>query len=287
MTYTYDGLNRVNHAVTQATTGGCWGQDFVYDQYGNLYQINIPSTHTACTNNRTLNVTPLSNNRLSGFSYDAAGNMINDGLYNYVYNAEGRQTSAAGVTYTYDGDGQRVKKSNGKLYWFGLGGAVLAETDLSGNNPTEQIYFGGQRVARRDPSGTVYYSFADHLGTTRIITDPAGAIKRGMDFQPFGFEVVHNGLITDNYKFTGLERDTETGNDHTLFRQYAFNLGRWYSPDPLAGSILNPQSLNRYAYVLNNPTNFIDPLGLVVQTWPCNVRIPAEPIPAAHQDSRP
>ena len=40
--------------------------------------------------------------------------------------------STAGVTYTYDGDGQRVKKSNGKLYWYGINGEVLAESDLAG-----------------------------------------------------------------------------------------------------------------------------------------------------------
>ena len=112
--------------------------------------------------------------------------MLNDGLYNYAFNAGGRQTSAAGVTYTYDGDGQRVKKSNGKLYWFGLGGAMLAETDLSGNNPTEFVFFGGKRTARRDPTGTVYYYNSDHLGSSRIITDSAGVIKRGADYQPFG-----------------------------------------------------------------------------------------------------
>src|SRR2546422_11417504 len=43
---------------------------------------------------------------------------------------------------------------------------------------------------------------------------------------------------------------------------YTPNQGRWLSPDPLAGDIANPQSLNRYAYVVNNPTNFTDPLGL-------------------------
>ncbi len=59
-----------------------------------------------------------------------------------------------------------------------------------------------------------------------------------------------------------MERDAESGLDHTLNRKYSSNLGRWLSPDPKAGNITNPQSLNRYAYVLNNPTNGIDPLGL-------------------------
>jgi len=57
-------------------------------------------------------------------------------------------------------------------------------------------------------------------------------------------------------------RDAETANDPTLFRMNNACLHRWLSPDRLAGDISNPQSLNRYAYVLNNPTNFIDPLGL-------------------------
>jgi RHS repeat-associated protein len=56
--------------------------------------------------------------------------------------------------------------------------------------------------------------------------------------------------------------DTETGLYHTWFRQYDKTQGRWMSVDPLAGDIANPQSLNRYAYVLNDPINLFDPLGL-------------------------
>jgi RHS repeat-associated protein len=59
-----------------------------------------------------------------------------------------------------------------------------------------------------------------------------------------------------------MERDAESGNDHTQFRQFMPNFGRWMSPDPLAGDVTNPQSLNRYAYVMNNPINLTDVLGL-------------------------
>jgi RHS repeat-associated protein len=58
------------------------------------------------------------------------------------------------------------------------------------------------------------------------------------------------------------QRDAETGNDPTLFRMYESRLYRWLSPDPVAGDAYNPQSLKRYAYVLNNPVRFNDPLGL-------------------------
>ena len=92
-------------------------------------------------NNRVLN---------TGFTYDLAGNVLTDGSLTYTWNAEGRMVTTAGDTYTYDGDNQRVKKSNGKLYWYGLGGEVLAESNLSGTVTAEYIYFGGMRIARRD-----------------------------------------------------------------------------------------------------------------------------------------
>jgi RHS repeat-associated protein len=81
-------------------------------------------------------------------------------------------------------------------------------------------------------------------------------------YYPWGQTWQSAGTVKDN-RFASLgQRDAETGNDPTLFRLYNPRLYRWLSPDPLAGSILNPQSLNRYAYVLNNPVNVIDPLGL-------------------------
>jgi len=66
------------------------------------------------------------------------------------------------------------------------------------------------------------------------------------------------------------ERDAESQLDQTPGRTYEPRLMRWLSPDPVAGDVMNPQSLperagifdNRYAYVLNNPTTLIDPLGL-------------------------
>ena len=79
--------------------------------------------------------------------------------------------TTAGVTYTYDGDGRRVKKTDygtcppncAKLYWYGLNGEVLAESDTNGTILYEYIYFNGKRIARRTPSGTVHYYLADRL----------------------------------------------------------------------------------------------------------------------------
>lgn len=67
---------------------------------------------------------------------------------------------------------------------------------------------------------------------------------------------------SSNYKFTGYEYDSETGLYHAKARYYNPRIGRFMSPDLLGGDTSDPQSLNRYAYVLNAPTFGTDPLGL-------------------------
>jgi len=199
-------------------------------------------------------------------------------------------TSTAGVTYTYDGDGKRVLKANAgtppqpfKLYWYGVGGDPLVESDASGNSTDEYIFFGGKRIARRKSDGTIHYYFADHLGTSRVVTNATGTVPTldDSDFYPFGGERAVSSTSGNTYKFTGKERDPETGLDYMLARYYSSGLGRFASPDEFAGgpvdafssndpatpgplpyaSITDPQSLNKYAYVYNNPLRYTDPTG--------------------------
>jgi RHS repeat-associated protein len=189
--------------------------------------------------------------------------------------------TTAGVTYTYDGDGRRVKKSNGKLYWYGLGLDALLETDLAGNTPDEYIFFGGKRIARRQSSSTVNYYFSDHLGSSRVVTNATGTIQDDSDFYPFGGE---RAVVTNDpnqYKFTGHERDTESSLDYMKARYYTSAQGRFLSPDEFTGGpvdvlgssepsppgplpyadIRHPKSLNKYSYANNNPLRFTDPNG--------------------------
>jgi RHS repeat-associated protein len=73
---------------------------------------------------------------------------------------------------------------------------------------------------------------------------------------------VHGTGTQDNrYKFSGKRRDSETGLDHSLYRKFHPNLGRWLSADPVRGWPGNPQSPNLYTYVGNHPTNRVDPMG--------------------------
>ncbi len=249
----------------------CWGQAFGYDPWGNLNVIN--STLSQC-NARILNVASDNNNRIIGYSYDPAGDLLGDGVFTYTWNGEGRMSTVASSlygseTYTYDGDGHRVKKTTGnKLYWYSTSGEVLAETAGDGSNPTEYIFFGGRRIARRSSSGSVSYYLSDTLGSSRAVTNSNGDILDDCDFLPYGEERCIASTSGNNYKFTGLERDTESGLDHTLNRQYASNYGRWLSPDPAgkrAVKLDDPQTWNMYAYVRGNPTTNVDPLGLY--TW--------------------
>lgn len=276
-TFTYDKLNRITTAATQGTTGpNCWGQKFGYlnssgsfvlgpDPWGNLTQI-LPTQCSAGSLNQSVNTR---NQFPSPMAYDSAGNLINDGSHPYTYDAENRLLTAGGVTYTYDGDGKRVMKSNGTLYWTGPGWDPLLETDLAGNATEEYVFFNGERVARVDlPANSVEYYFSDHLKSTDIVTNATGGIVRESDYVPYGGEVVISGTDPNHYKFTGKERDPESGLDDFDARFYSSPFGRFMTPDWAAkptnvpyANFGNPQSLNLYSYVQNNPTTMGDPDG--------------------------
>lgn len=269
-TFVYDPLNRISSAITQATSGAdCWGQSFTDDSVANLYVIS--SIQTGCSvGTLSANVTGTTNQL--GFpppspTYDNSGNMTSDGTYTYTFDAESRITNAASVNYTYDGDGLRVEKSSGTgtFYWRTVTGDVLAETDASGNTKNEYVYFAGRRIAWWDGAApqNLYYIYTDALGSTRTIAEANGTTCYDSEFTPYGQELNHTNLCpsTYNYKFTGYERDPETGLDYAFARYYSSRLGRFMSLDSLGGQISDPQSLNRYAYVGNRPTKFTDPLG--------------------------
>ena len=268
--YTYDALNRIASASTANTDCSAvptnssltknWGESFTIDAWGNLSNRTV----TKCSAD-PLSVTVLANNRLSSFGYDSAGNMTSNGGASYTYNAEGQLATAGGVTYTYDGDGNRVKKSNGTMYW-----GALAESDLSGNLQRESIFAGGKRIARRDlPGGAYHFYFADNLGSTDVVATSTGTLENDSAYYPYGGERAYlTNLANQNYKFTGKERDSESGLDDFGARFDASALGRFMTPDwssqptgvPYA-VLTDPQSLNLYAYVRNNPASLADPDG--------------------------
>jgi RHS repeat-associated protein len=271
--FTHDQLNRITGALTTSTYATspthCWGETYGLDAWGNLNSIaaTTNSNYTGCTEESGFSTTADGNNHFPIFGYDVSGNAQSDGLNAYTYDAESQIKTAAGVTYLYDGSGRRVSKSSGKLYWYGSGGEILAETTAAGATLNEYIFFAGKRVALLPAGGNAEYYAEDFLGSSRVTTTNNGTVCYDADFYPYGGERAYtNSCPSANvYKFEGKERDTETGNDDFGARYYSNRFGRWLSADwsstPVAvpyANLTNPQTLNLYAMVSDDPESFAD-----------------------------
>jgi RHS repeat-associated protein len=143
----------------------------------------------------------------------------------------------------------------------------VTETDLSGSVQNTYIFFNGQRVARDDSAGAVHYYFSDHLGSHGVVVNATGTtLEQDIDYYPYGGEEHdYSTNVAQNYKFTGKERDAESGLDNFGARYDASSLGRFMTPDWAAKATAvpyakfgDPQTLNLYAYVENAPLNRID-----------------------------
>jgi RHS repeat-associated protein len=100
-----------------------------------------------------------------------------------------------------------------------------------------------------------------HADAVVFRTTTFGARRYNYDALIYMYDgTVHHALLA--YKFTGKERDSESGLDNFGARYDSSSMGRFMSPDPIGGHEEDPQTLNRYAYVRNNPLNLTDPTGL-------------------------
>jgi RHS repeat-associated protein len=124
---------------------------------------------------------------------------------------------------------------------------------------TKYYHHGSSRVAMRQ-GGEVYYLHGDHLGSTSLTTDDQGGVVYEARYLPFGEERWVDGEGVTDFTFTGQRQDGFGLMDYNA-RYYSSYLNRFVSPDPIISDYKNPQSLNRYAYTLNNPVRFTDPTG--------------------------
>jgi RHS repeat-associated protein len=273
-TYAYDSLNRLKSA--QETIGGAqsWKQTFIYDRYGNRnFDTANTTTLGGCPANQCNPIVDVTNNRFTtgqGYTFDLAGNVVTDAQgRTFNFDAENKQTKVISGgqtvgTYFYDGDGKRVKKVVGTettIFVYDGGGKMVAEYTTSA--PT---------------TAQVSYLTSDHLGSPRINTDANGNVMARHDYMPFGEEI--DSTITSqrnvnlNYgddgiknKFTSYERDNETDLDFAEARMYANQLGRFTTTDPILmepDRAFDPQRINLYAYVRNNPLTLVDPTGEII-----------------------
>jgi len=128
------------------------------------------------------------------------------------------------------------------------------------------FFFQGRHLATNNVTNGLLFRHLDHLGSPRLLTTSEGGVFYRMLFHPYGEEAMSCAAAGDRRRFTGKERDAETGLDYFGARYYSGAQGRFTSPDPLlsCANVRNPQTWNRYAHGLNNPLRFSDPLGLFV-----------------------
>ncbi len=268
-TYTYDGVNRLATMSSPNDPSGCTGLSFSYDIWGN--RTSQQTTGGSCGN---FNVSfAQGNNRMDGYSYDAAGNLLNDGSHAYTYDAENHITAVDGGTtaaYTYDAEGRRVHTSSTNNtynidYFYDLGGRPLSRWD---NYPGftgwgfHNIYM-GDRLLAQYAAGSTLYLHQDHLGSTRLQTWQNQSVCQSYDYLPFG-EQISGGWCT-SMKFTGKERDSESNLDNFGARYYSSQFGRFMSPDVINltnDRLMSPSTtLNKYVYAADNPLKYVDPDG--------------------------
>jgi RHS repeat-associated protein len=164
-------------------------------------------------------------------------------------------------------------------YLVDLSGQQVTELNLTtGQWQHSNIFAGGKLVATYDLKG-IHFGLTDPLGTKRVQANAQGQVDQQCTGLPFGNDVNNppsvncaqttNGLQTNGdateHHFTQKERDSETGNDYFFARYYTAALGRFTTPDwsakvtPVPYAVFtDPQSLNLYAYVRNNPLTHAD-----------------------------
>ncbi len=271
----YDGLNRLTNAaldpiVFTPARSQAPSSPTSLVQEGATYDLTSNRT------SRTLNGTTQNGfqydaaDQRTGWTYDAVGNVLNDGTGTYTYDPLNRLTSVtrAGVTttYSYNGDGLLVAKTvNGETTRF-LWDTTKSNAQLLGTttNSATTWYVWGQGGNERDQilyetsaSGRKWYG-TDALGSVRQTYDDAGNVLSKRTWTPFGIE---QGTYQGNTIGYAGEWQDSTGLIYLRARWYDPQQGRFLSRDPWDGDLTSPQTLNPYAYAHNQPTRYTDPSG--------------------------
>jgi RHS repeat-associated protein len=259
--YGYDSI----YQLLSATQGGTTTESYTYDPVGNrLNSLGVSSY----TNNSSNELTADSS---ASFAYDYNGNTtsktVSSATTNYAWDYENRMTSitlpnsGGTITFKYDPFGRRIYKSSSS------GTSVFA---YDGDNLVEETNFSGTAVARYSQSlnideplamlrsSTTSFYQADGLGSVTSLSSSTGSLAQTYTFDSFGNQTASSGSVTNPFRYTGREFDSETGLYYYRARYYDPTIGRFLSEDPLR---FKGDGTNFYAYAANAPTNCTDPTG--------------------------
>ena len=218
-------------------------------------------------------------------SYDAQGNLTTVRSDRYTHDAQNRLVEATrsddsdlSARYFYDAAGNRVRKTvDGVTTQYVLdGNQLLEEYDGQGQLLRRYVHAGLDEPVRMNTGpgaqlggGAEFYYHQDGLGSVVALSSVAGFMIEPSAYGPYG-ETEGASPRSNPFRYTGREYDAETGLYYYRARYYSTGLGRFLEPDPIGFG----DGLNVYAYVGNNPINFVDPLGLFATGQSGGVRSP-------------
>jgi len=258
--YGYDAI----YELLQVTQGGSTTESYSYDAVGNRLSSSGVPTYSYNPSNE------LTSNSSGSYTYDANGNTLSDASgKQYTWDFENRLMQAVvpgangGTTsFKYDPFGRRIYKSSSS-------GTSIYVYD--GDNEVEEVTSSGVVVARyahgRDidqplamlRSGATSYYEADGLGSVTSLSNGSGSIAQTYAYDAFGNATGSQGSLTNSFRYTAREFDTETNLYYYRARYYDSSTGRFISEDPQRFEGDGP---NFYPYSGDNPITHSDPSGL-------------------------
>lgn len=288
-TYTYDVLGRIDD-VTQTISGTATVNDYDYESFtGRLDTVTVDGTlaqdYSYDENGNRDGGTYDDQDRLliygtDSYTYTDNGELYTkvdaDGTTIYTYDVLGNLTQVilpdgTQIDYIIDGQNRRVgKKVNGTLaQGFLYQDQLNPIVELDGSNNIVSRFVYGTKANVPDymiKSGVTYRIISDHLGSPRLVINTSdGSIAQQISYDDFGNITSDSNPGFQPFGFAGGLYDTQTRLVRFGARDYDAEVGRWTAKDPI---LFNGGDTNLYGYVMNDPVNWIDSLGLKV--YVCN-----------------
>jgi RHS repeat-associated protein len=270
-TFGYDSLDRLTRVTSSNST---YDQTLEYDPTGQIrlnsavgtYDYADPLHVHAVTSTTAGDVYAYDRSGRLTLSNDVEATWGTDGMPERI---ENRRTGAV-VDFLYDHRGERTRRS-------GSGGDTTTFSGFVERMPNGHLatnyLLDGRRVARRELGNATYYTY-DLLDGVRLVTDDFGAEVARYDYAPYGSTIASSGPIPNDLTLADGRSDEDLPLVDMNARFYDPRLGRFISADSLIPNVFDSQALDRFAYVLDSPTNFTDPTG----------HAPVEPADDSHFD---